>query len=387
MDDKKIKPQEFIDKINEESDSNEEYSSDHYSSVVNKAFMSEAMANQTIIESDFNPSETELIKDENLNKLFNDSFSKNAGISIKFFYKDVIKKVLFLLPFMMVLSAMVLSVYGGFGMGSIVSSDPYGIKLATNRIAFLGIAICFSIPSIFIAIGFLPNMIINKKSNNTLSRMRLQGFNKHQLLLFLFTWTFTTMFIFQLLIWQIWVPLFSSFISSGDKISSNVVNITDKNWILFIIQWFLTNSIYIVIGFVIGFWIKNSRVYMSIFTLFIAFMVFYLLLIVSDAFADTPLSMMYAESTAGKFASLLCWFFIYFPTNLIQHGFVLANHDLNNFRPENNIFIDSAGNERSPNWVAVTHSSYIMNELVTILFNTTFITLFVVYRNKIINFA
>lgn len=380
MEPKKLKIEELINILEEDSDAEKEYDSDHFTKLINKAYMSEEMLNQKVIETTFDSITTKMKKDNMNDKLFSDSFKNNAHISLIFFYREIVVKIFYALPILMLISALVLGVWGGFGLGTEKPLDPTGLHPLTNMFAFMGIAICFSVPSIIIALGFLPNMIINKRKNNTFSRMRLNGFNKKQLLFFLFNWTFVSLLATQIFIWQIWTPLFTMIISN-DVMEKNVINITDLNLLWFFTQMFITNSVYIFIGIFIGFTINNPKVFMSILSTYIAFILIYILFIRMDAFACIPYSELWGNSDAESIVALVITAFIYNPFNIIQHGFVLSIHDKNNFLP-----ISGELASKTIYWTCTTKSYYTFNEFLTIIYNALIISYVLYNRERIVKF-
>lgn len=387
MSDKKIKLNELVDVLEKESNPKKKYDEDHFIKLINKAYMSDEMLKQNVIKSTFDSSKTEMKQDHMKDKLLSDSFKDNAHVSLVFFYREVVIKIFYTLPLLMLLSATIVGVWGGFGLGIGKAQDPFGLHPYTNTVAFMGMVICFSVPSIIIAIGFLPNLIINKRKNNTFSRMRLKGFNKKHLMFFLFAWTSIALIATQMFIWQIWTPIFT-FVISNDMMEQHVVNVTDFSWFFLLTQILISNSAYIFVGMIIGFVINNPKVFMSIFSVFIALIIAYIWLVGSGGFTEsTFIELLTSESFMVKFFTFVVITLIYNPFNIIQHGLVLSIHDLSNFKPADGMWTNSSGNLTYAWWSSTTKSYYLTNQFITMIFNASLISYVLYDREKIFNFS
>ncbi len=382
MADKKITSSEIVKKINEDSKANTKYNSDHYKTILNKAFMSDEMSKQKIIKSKFDAEKTDMIDDKGIDNLNKNQFTRNAFISLKLFSRDILKKTLYTLPLLMLLSGLLVSVYGGYGLDSDLAHDPYGIQVNTNLIAFLGIVACFSFPALIVGWGFLPNYIINKRNNNTFSRLRLNGFTKKQFLVFFFAWTFLLLLIVQMFLWQVWVPLFS-LIVAGSNMESEVVNITHPYVMLLIFQIILFNTMIVLTGMVIGFIFKNPRVFMSVFAVSLLFLLLYINVLTTDGFTSIPVHMTW--EWGNHLLDTIIFIVVLFPFNFIQHALVLSIHDVNNFIDYSGSYFDGEG-WMSAYWVACTKEFFTWSEVLSSTFNVTTIALIITFRNKIITF-
>ncbi len=380
----KLKVEELSKLISKESEANKEYDRIHYDSILNKAFMSDKIRKQSIVNVNFDEENNDM-KEMKEKVSFANGLSYKIRMILGLLYDDVIKKIWISLPIVMIASALVIGLSLGFALSPSFYSVE-GFHTNTNTVALMGVAFCFGVPSLLIAMGFLPNMIINKKNDNTLSRLRLRGVTKDQLFVILFVCVLLVLTVYQIFLWQIWTPLFNNLIYWLFKpmhYGTGIVNVVNPHVMIFILQMFITNSVIILCGLTIGFYFKNPKIFLILFSIFSVLFLFYFMNI-GDMYLNDDSTMKLSKgqimTTTLSFATIVT------PFNLLNHGLIISIHDKNMiWSIEQEMAFNKPGMALLyPNETSVVF--YYLSIISTFIVNTSLIVLISLFRRKIIRY-
>ncbi len=257
--------QEINKLIDDSTLGNKKYEIETYEKVINKAFLPKEISMQERMRSniDLNNKKSTIQKSSFINDLSNNLITNSFNIITLFIKSNYIWMII--IPLIsMLLSFIVLGVVPG-EHGPLSIEDPIFVGTISANL-YLSI---FFIPTLIWMLWVVPLFVLSMREDNYISRIKMKGYSEIQILLSIFIISIITIFLFQLILIIVWLPItYQIGLAINDELSSGFFNLGDINYIGIFFHDLSYLMIMSIIGITIGFKSKNAKIVIFLITIF-----------------------------------------------------------------------------------------------------------------------